>query len=377
MLLPWNRLNAASYRKLILASALLSITTTAANAALTVDGGVHYLLPNSRHRIAVAVSGGDRIVGLNFVAQIGDGGPVNGGVDQHPTVVSGDIIGPGTIFYGNNVGDSPTPTGNLIWTDSTAVTNPLNNSIPAQGTIAYLTIDTTGMAAGSNPYALRLQNVAANIYGGAGLSTNFVTVNPASILDGAIYITNLHGMAWNANANGNWTDATWSGTPSTFPDYTADVTMTKPFTVTVRGEQEANSLSLSGNSKLVVSNDSANPKNSLTVFAGTTCAAGSQIEVDGILKAQNISLQGVFNVTNGGTAVAAAISGTGSISVGGGTGNSTLTATSIRASTLIIGGSGLAAADTSMVIPEPGTFLMLGSLLPIFLAWSTFRRETR
>ena len=199
----------------------------------TLDGGSHCIFPNSLKTIAVVVSGGDQVVGLDFVVQIGDGGPVNGGTDQGPTIVSGDITGPGTIFYAKNAGDQPMSAGNMIWTDSTLIDPVYGPSLAAQGTVAYLTIDTTGLSAGSS-YPLRLQDVAAKIFGGAGVNTDFVNVIP-TILDGTIYVTNCHSETWNVNANGNWTDPSWSGIPAVSPDYTADAVINKPYTVTVAG----------------------------------------------------------------------------------------------------------------------------------------------
>jgi hypothetical protein len=322
---------------LVVALSIVFLVVAPADAAITIYGGTHYLLPNSRKTIAVVATGTDQVLGLNFVAQIGDGGPINGGSTQKPNIVAGDITGPGTIFFGKNSGDSPSSAGNLIWTDSTLIDPEYGATLPVQGTIAYLTIDTSGMSAGSAAYPLRLQNVATQIYGGSGLKTDFVSVIP-SILDGTIYITNHHGMDWNANQNGDWTDAKWNGTPSTFPDYTVNTTIGKPYTVTVRNVQETNSLTLGNNAKLVVSNDPANPQNSLTAYGGTTINSGSQVEVDGTLNAQNMSLQGTLTVTGGGKAVAGAITGNGAISVGGGSGTSTLTTTSLTANTLTIGG---------------------------------------
>jgi hypothetical protein len=340
---------------IVLVLSISSLAMAPADAAVTIDGGTHYILPNSRKTIAVTVSGGDQVLGLNFVAQIGDGGPVNGGSNQKPNIVSGDITGPGTIFYGKNMGDGAVATGNMIWTDSTLI-NPVYGTTAAQGTVAYLTIDTTGMTAGSTAYPLRLQNVATQIFGGSGLKTDFVSVLP-NILDGTIYITGYHSMDWNVNQHGNWTDAKWNGSPSIFPDYTANTTIAKPYVVNVRNAQETNNLTLSSNSKLAIANDPSYAQNSLTIYGGTTVNAGSLLEVNGKLNSQNLSLLGALTVTGGGQAVTGAITGNGAISVGGGTGTSTLTATSLTANSLTIGGgSASAAAD----VPEPKTFCLLG-----------------
>ena len=146
--------------------------------------------------------------------------------------------------------------------------------------------------------------------------------------------------------------------------------------VTVAGVQEANTLTLSNNANLTIGNNPASPQNSLTVYGNTTCAAGSQIIVDGSLNAQNISLQGLLQVTNGGSAVVGAITGNGAISVGGGAGISTLTVTSIVADSLTIGGSGnLATSSSTSIVPEPASFCLLGCALPVLLVGGRLRRR--
>ena len=92
--------------------------------------------------------------------------------------------------------------------------------------------------------------------------------------------------------------------------------------------------------------------------------------------AKDISLGGLLQVTDGGSAVAGAITGNGAISVGGGTGVSTLTASSITADSLTIGGSGnLAASSSSTIVPEPASFCLVVCTMLALLAGGRLRRR--
>jgi hypothetical protein len=125
-----------------------------------------------------------------------------------------------------------------------------------------------------------------------------------------------------------------------------------PYTVTISGNQEANSLALSNNGKALVSSGSA-----LTLTTGVNVGAGTTtLQVEGILSAQAVTLNGILIITNGGTATVTNIVGNGTIRVGGGSGNSQLTAGSIQANTLSIG-----SLASSATVPEPSAFVMLGS----------------
>jgi hypothetical protein len=366
--------DAFSHSTHVLAFALASLCAASSQAAIAINGGTHFLLPNSRKTIAVAVSGGEQVIGLNFVVQIGDGGSLNGGNDQKPSIVSGDIIGPGTIFSGNNVGDQPAPFGGLIWCDSTLIDPRRDSSVTAQGTLAYLTIDTSGMSASATAYPLRFQNVAAQILGGSGLQTDFVDLFP-TILDGTIYITDYRALKWSADANGNWTDPVWNGSPPVFPDYTANATIDKPYMVAVRNVQETNSLTLKNGAELLIDNDSAYLQNSLTVYGATAIDVGSRIEVKGTLNTRNISLQGLLQVIDGGTVAANVIEGQGAIEVGDGSGSSALNAMSIAANSLAIGGTDFLASNSSHEVPEPGTFHLFACFLLLILGGHLLRQR--
>jgi len=150
-------------RRHLAVAAAISLAPTIANAAL-VAVGTHNLLANSpNQKITIQVTGGEQIAGEDLFAQIGDGGPINGGTNTKPIFTNVDII-TSTIFVGNNSGAQGDPNGippgsnaghPLIWLDST-VTN--TGTVPANGLLATLTIDTTGVNSGT--FSLLLTGVA-------------------------------------------------------------------------------------------------------------------------------------------------------------------------------------------------------------------------
>ncbi len=119
--------------------------------ALTIDVGDHFLLPDTpAQTIAIYVSGGDAVEGLNFNAQVADGGPELGGSVDGPAITAVDLT-TGAIFGGNSSG----PQNILqllglnypqaaVYTVTTA-----SGTVAADGLLATLTIDTTGFASGS------------------------------------------------------------------------------------------------------------------------------------------------------------------------------------------------------------------------------------
>jgi len=337
-------------------------------AAPAIDVGTHYLLPNDTRTIAIAVSGGDQVRGLNFYIQVGDGGSINEGTDTKPKITGISIIGAGTLFASSNTGSQPMPLPDsggtyLIWKDTT--TTQTGVTLSAAGTLAYATIDTTGTSSSDDPYDLILTNVAANYTGyPGGLNTDFGDVSP-TVNSGQIVIVDLHDMKWNTSNNGNWTNASWTGGPMSSPDYTANAIVDTAYTVNVASAQEANSLALSGGGKVAVG-----AAGSLLLTTDATIGNGSTLQVDGSLIAQNMTLNGDLDIVAGGSAHFGNISGTGDVIVGSDTGSATLTAASITANSLTLGAaSGLSdspipysptAANASLTpVPEPSTITIL------------------
>jgi len=349
---------------------LFSITQVFGATEISV--GTHYMLNTNQERlIPIMVSSPTEYVeGLILAVQIGDGGAVNGGTNTAPQIADLDIIGPGTIFNASNTGSSLEYLGNLIAMNETTTAS---GSLEANGVLAWLTINPSGAALGS--YRINLQTVGENVDGNPW-TTDFAGV-PASfpLNDGWIQIISLHQMKWNAASSGNWTNATWTGSPPLFPNYTADAVVDTPYTVTVddfspvsavQGVQEAHSLTLSNGGNVTV-----NPQVTLSLSTDSQVGASSVLDVQGNLEAQNLILSGTLQIANGATANVADISGTGVVQIEGGADVATLTANSIHVSTLTVGSggkvilgppgaSGTLAQGSPTPVPEPSTFLLLG-----------------
>ncbi len=153
---------------------------SALQASILIDVGNFPLLPNTAgQEIVIEVSGGDLVQGLNFNAQIGDGGVDLGGVTVGPSIEDIDILA-GTIFDGNNTGAvDPELLGGVdfpLVEFRTTTTN--NGTVAAAGLLATLTIDTTGFFSGEFPLIL-----SATLNG----PTDFAGVS-ATITDGTITI---------------------------------------------------------------------------------------------------------------------------------------------------------------------------------------------
>ncbi len=365
----------------ICALMLLLAASLPAWAVPVIDAGTHYLLPDDVRTIAIAVSGGDQVNTLNFFVQIADGIPPGENDPAKPVITGINIIGPGALFSQSNVGSLPWSlpgSGGLIWQDFTFTQSGVN--LNATGTLAYVTIDTTNTHTTDPAYALNLAGVAAN-YDPPGYNTNFDLVTP-TINPGWIVITDLRDLTWNASASGAWTATTWDGAlPAypTCPNYTSNAIVNTHFTVNVSSAQEANSLSLSNGGQVAIST-----AGSLALTTSAAIANGSVLQVDGILNAQNISLDGSMNLAAGGSASVANIIGAGTLSVGDGLTPSSLMADSIETGVLTIAAGstvtiqalpgGPQAGGTLLTpVPEPS---MLALLAAAAAAMILYRRKT-
>jgi hypothetical protein len=119
------------------------------------------LLPNTANQIVTLnVSGDEQISGEDFFAQVGDGGTFNGGANTKPSIQFATILS-GTIFSGNNNGAFGDPgnatTHPLIWVDGTTT---ISGTVAANGQLAQLVFDTTGLSSGTFP--LLLSGVASS-----------------------------------------------------------------------------------------------------------------------------------------------------------------------------------------------------------------------
>lgn len=336
--------------------------------------GTQYMLDADIERtIPIYVSSSLSVRGLNLAVQIDDGGPMNIGSAWTPVITNVDLIGPGTIFYASNLGSNP------IYLNTDYSFNPpamvakadvetAGGTLDANGVLAYLTVNPAGAAVGSM-HSISLQNVAANFTGiplGTELILNYgTTVVPNYPNDGWIKIVSLHDSIWNAAANGNWTDPSWTNPEPPFPNYTTNAIINTAHTVTVAGYQEANSLSLSNNGQLLVG-----AGGSLLLTAGLNIGAGANLQIDGSFYAQDATVNGTLNVFGDGVVTLNSINGTGSISVGGGSNNAVLQVGSLHADSLIIGNP----AFTS--VPQPRCWILLAmAALTVMLRFCINRFE--
>jgi autotransporter-associated beta strand protein len=260
--------------------------TPPANQALTVDPGTHYMLPDTQRQFAILISGDAQVAGMTLCLQIGDGGPENGGENLGPRITAVDVLGSGTVFHASNTGSTGQQEGSLMWLVETTTAG---GQVPATGTLALVTIDTTGVEPGRT-FAFRVKGVDARDFVG-GLSSSFGNAT-ATLLDGQIIVTSPHSMTSGGPASGDWTDPSqWSGGPPAIPDYTANAIITSPHTVDVNSSQEANSLFVSNGGLLNIdAGGTLRAGNSATISGGTL-----QVAADGTMV-----VAGTLNVETGG-----------------------------------------------------------------------------
>ncbi len=150
------------------------VLSSAAVATPIIVVGDRYLLPDQAgQEIGIYVTGADPVQGLEFNVQIGEGvsGPVFETID----------IFTGTIFEANNVGIYPGSYINLR--DAYQGTVTVSDTVLADGLLATLTLDTTGIFNGQ--YTLSLIDTLEGCANFAGLQID--------ITDGTIFVELLNG----------------------------------------------------------------------------------------------------------------------------------------------------------------------------------------
>jgi hypothetical protein len=150
-----------------LIACLLACFASSVTRAAAVNAGTHVLAPNmAGQQVPIVVSGGDAVSGIDFFVQVGDGGTTVGGDDTGPRITQVDLVS-GTIFAGNHTGAflDPAP---LIWG---ATTTTANGTVSANGTLAILTIDTTGMFVGQFDLILNPPATGPTAFADAGVVT--------------------------------------------------------------------------------------------------------------------------------------------------------------------------------------------------------------
>ncbi len=132
-------------RKALLAALLVSCLSAVATAAPTIVAGDWIIGTNTTTVIQITTTGnpGDEFQGADLQFAIG-GGVVG------PVVTALDMVGPGTLFYGNNNGQQDY--GNPPWQapgrEPQAFITTLSGTVGPNGVLAFVTIDTTGALPG-------------------------------------------------------------------------------------------------------------------------------------------------------------------------------------------------------------------------------------
>ena len=137
--------------------------------AASINVGNWTLAPNTPgQQIPITITGGEPVQGVVLNVQVADGYPdVIGSSINGPDITAIDLVDPGTLFGGvGNTGTNPIAESPQMWVVGTSTTS---GTVPADGILAWVTIDTTGFLAGSGPWPLLLKDT----FNG---DTNFQTV---------------------------------------------------------------------------------------------------------------------------------------------------------------------------------------------------------
>jgi hypothetical protein len=169
---------------------VFALIAPATAQAANITAGMHTLLPDMPgQQVQIFTTGGEAVSGIDFFVQIGDGGTIVGGVDTGPTITDLDLV-TGTIFAANNSGvfTDPAP---LIWGATTTTTT---GTVPANGLLATLTIDTTGLSTGQFELILNPPATGPTAFADPGVTTD--------LTNGWLRIGDALGPAGDYNDNG-------------------------------------------------------------------------------------------------------------------------------------------------------------------------------
>ena len=165
--------------------ALLAVSFTSCGPfahAATIDVGIIKLEPAAGQTVEFFVTGTNEISGMEFNIQVGDGGSDLSGHDTGPRIEAIDLV-TGTIF---GAGASPSPVDQVAFPLARQSTVDITNTVVADGIIATVTFDASGMIAGTE-IPLRLSGVAGSF------NTQFFDALgqpvPVDIQNGSILIT--------------------------------------------------------------------------------------------------------------------------------------------------------------------------------------------
>jgi hypothetical protein len=133
-----------------------TLAASRSSAAPVVNVGAFDLQPNTAGQVVeIRVTGTEQVNGVNFYAQIADAGPeplVAGSAGDEPDITAVDLVGGGLLFAGGSQSDLGSEPQLAIYMAD------IDGTVPADGVLARLTVDTTGFFFGSGPFALRLKD---------------------------------------------------------------------------------------------------------------------------------------------------------------------------------------------------------------------------
>jgi hypothetical protein len=146
--------------KHLAACAAILMGVSAARASLIIDIGDIAVLPGTPgQKVPIYVHGGDAVIQLLLRVQIADGGqavpdqPITG-----PSITGVDVI-TGTIFDGNNTGQSPEYADGVVFPQlAYRGTMTAHDSVAAEGLLATITIDTTDFTTEGETFSLKLSD---------------------------------------------------------------------------------------------------------------------------------------------------------------------------------------------------------------------------
>ena len=156
----------------------------------TVVVGTHHLEPDTPDQVVeIHVSGGDAVQGLNLYVVVANGGPelelIEGGLPAGtgipgPAITYVDTI-TDTIFASNNLGLDIVPDGDIeIPQVATVYTITASGTVPADGLLARVTLDTTSFLEGTYALSLTVLDYPSDFAGiPIDITDGLIVIDPA------------------------------------------------------------------------------------------------------------------------------------------------------------------------------------------------------
>ena len=169
-------------RNIIVTLGLLVCLPAVGQAASSIVLGYHFLQPNlAGQGIDIGVTGNDNIEGLGLIQL------VNGGVGPAPVITAVDILGPGTIFgsvanTGMGLFGPPSDPPSLA---PAVFTSTASGTVLANGILAHVTVDTTGIPGGNYAWTLTNPDIGPTDFG-LDLATGELIF--PTVIDGVLFV---------------------------------------------------------------------------------------------------------------------------------------------------------------------------------------------